>query len=78
MSNTGSKNDTGGHATDRVVVLLAALLTKDHPNVLDKVRVLAPLGLTTAEMAAACGTGANVIRARLADLKKSKSKGSKE
>lgn len=40
-------------------------------------KILAPLGLTTTEMAAACGTGDNVIRARLADVKK-KTKGKKE
>lgn len=59
-------------AGDKVAILLAALLTKDMQNMAEKVRVLAPVGLTTAEIAAACGTGENVVRARLADLNKQK------
>jgi len=61
-------------ASEKIVGLLAALLTKDDANDLAKVRRLAPLGLTTTEMAAACDTTDAVIRARLADLRRATTK----
>ena len=58
----------------KIVVLLGALLTKDTESQGAKVKILAPLGLTTAQMAAACATTPKSVRARVAEIKQSKGK----
>ena len=75
------KNKNGLQTQDpleKIVVLLAATLAKDETSLLAKVRLLGGLGLSTGEIAAACGTAENVVRARMTELKKSRRKVKKE
>ncbi len=61
-------DDLGVH---KVVVLLAAILTKDQESLVDKVRLLAPLGLSTGEIAQAAGATESGVRGTLTKLKRS-------
>lgn len=55
----------------KVVVLLAAILVRDQESLVEKVRILGPVGLSTAEIARATGTSEGGVRATQARLKKS-------
>ena len=54
---------------EKVVVLLAALLTKDIEGLVDKVKVLDPMGLSTPEIAKAASTSEGSVRSALSRIK---------
>ena len=53
----------------KVVVLLAAILTKDEESLADKVKILRPLGLTNPEIAQAAGATGDAVRKAVSRLK---------
>ena len=55
----------------KVVVLLAAMLVRDQESLVEKVRTLEPLGLSTAEIATAAAASEGGVRTTQARLKKS-------
>lgn len=67
-NRNGTADDVSLH---KVVVLLAAILTKDQESLVDKVRTLQPLGLSTGEIAQASGATESGVRGTLTKLKKS-------
>ena len=57
----------------KIIVLLAAILTKDQESLVERVRTLEPLGLSTAEIARATGASEGGVRTTQARLRKSTS-----
>ena len=64
QAEPGSNNNL-----EKVVVLLAALLTKDIEGLVDKVKVLEPMGLSTREIAKATSTSEGSVRSALYRIK---------
>ena len=68
---TSNANEANTEALlSKIVTLLAATLVKDETTIAKKVALLAELGLNNEEIAAACRTQPNVVRARLTEARK--------
>lgn len=70
MTDTKSKEPASDETLEKVVALLGALLTKDAESLVEKVKMLEPLGLSAAEVARATGSSAATVRKTQSRAKK--------
>ena len=70
MADIKQREPASEESLEKIVALLGALLTSDIESLVEKVRVLEPMGLSTAEIARASGASESGVRTTQSRLKK--------